>query len=89
LNIEEFNDEPMNQYCLVKTVQQYNEIVCILTYWGDDALLLSADEDDPKKEICQFQRKNDQVGYNYDVHFKLLQTKQSDGTPKTVLLHKK
>jgi hypothetical protein len=34
-------------------------------------------------------KANEASGYNYDAHFKLLHTENSDGTPKTVLLHKK
>jgi hypothetical protein len=89
-NIKEFNDKPPKVYRSVKSFQQYNDIVCILTYWGDDAFLATADEDDPPvKEIRWFRGMNEKVRYNYNTHFKLLQTQQSDGTPKTVLLHKK
>lgn len=91
LNIEQFNDEPIKQYRSVMTVQQYNEIVCILTYWGGNVFLTSADEDNPEeKEIhSRFQRMNEQVGCSYDAHFKLLHTEQSNSTPTPVLLHKK
>ena len=89
-NIEEFNDEPIKTYRAVKTVAQYNEIVRILTYWGDSKFLASAKDDDPDaSEIRRFRKANEKVGYNYDAPFKLLHTENSDGTPKTVLLHKK
>ena len=89
-NIEDFNDEPIKTYRFVKSVEQYAEIVRILTYWGDDAFLATADEGDPDvSEIRRFRKANETVGYNYNVHFKLLHTENSDGTPKTVLLHKK
>ena len=92
MNIEEFNNESMKRYKSVMTIQQYNEILCILTYWVNNAFLTSADEDYPKvNEIFRFWRMNEQSGYNYDAHFKLLNTKQSQSnrTPKTVLLQKK
>jgi hypothetical protein len=74
----------------VKTVAQYNEIVRVLTYWGDGKFFASAKENDPDvSEIRRFRKANEKVGYNYDAHFKLLHTENSDGTPKTVLLHKK
>jgi hypothetical protein len=89
-DIEDFNDAPTKTYRLVKTVEQYKEIVRILTYWGDDAFLATADEGDPAvSEIRRFRKANESVGYNYSVHFKLLHTENSDGTPKTVLVHKK
>jgi hypothetical protein len=88
-NIEEFNDAPIKTYRFVKTVAQYNEIVRVLTYWGDDKFLATAADDDPDvSEIRRFRKANENVGYNYDAHFKLLHTENSDGTPKTVLLHK-
>jgi hypothetical protein len=89
-NIEEFNDEPIKTYRAVKTVAQYNEIVRVLTYWGDGKFLASAKDDDPDvSKIWRFCKANEKVGYNYDAHYKLLHTENSDGTPKTVLLHKK
>jgi hypothetical protein len=89
-NIEDFNDEPIKNYRFVKTVAQYNEIVRVLTYWGDDKFLASKEDNDPEvAEIRRFRKSNEASGYNYDAHFKLLHTENSDGTPKTVLLHKK
>ena len=40
-NIEEFNDAPIKTYRFVKTVAQYNEIIRVLTYWGDDKFLVA------------------------------------------------
>jgi len=89
-NIEEFNDAPIRTYRAVKTLAQYNEIVRILTYWGDDEFLVTAEDSDPAvSEIRRFRKANEDIGYNYNAHFKLLHTENSDGTPKTVLLHKK
>ncbi len=89
-NIEEFNDAPIKTYRAVKTLVQYNEIIRVLAYWGDDEYLASADEDDPQvSEIRRFRKANEANGYNYSSHFKLLYTENSDGTQKTVLLHKK
>ena len=89
-NIEESNDAPIKTYRAVKSPAQYNEIVRVLSYWGDDKYLESADEDDPQvSKIRRFRKANENVGYNYSSHFKLLHTENSDGTPKTVLLHKK
>jgi hypothetical protein len=89
-NIKEFNNAPPKVYRSVKSFEQYNKIICIFTYWGDNAFLATADEDDPRvKEIRRFRGMNKKVGYNYNAHFKLLQTQQSEGIPKTVLLHKK
>ena len=89
-NIEEFNDAPIKTYRAMKTLVQYNEIVHVLTYWGDDKFLATTEDDDPDvSEIRRFRKANENIGYNYDAHFKLLHTENYDGTPKTVLLHKK
>jgi hypothetical protein len=90
LKIEEFNNEPIKTYRAMKTVAQYNKIIRVLMYWGNGKFLASAKDNDPDaSKIRRFCKANEKVGYNYDAHFKLLHTENSDGTPKTVLLHKK
>jgi hypothetical protein len=90
LNIEEFNDAPIKTYRAVKTLAQYNKIIHVLTCWGDDKFLATAEDKDPDvSKIKRFHKANKNVGCNYDAHFKLLHTENYDGTPKTVLLHKK
>ena len=89
-NIEEFNDPPIKTYRAVKSPEQYAEIVRVLTYWGDDNFLATANEDDPRVfEIRRFRKENEANGYNYNSHFKLVHTENSDGTPRTILIHKK
>jgi hypothetical protein len=74
-NIEEFNDAPIKTCRAVKSLAQYNEIVRVLTYWGDDKYVASADDNDPQvSEIRRFRKANENVGYNYSSHFKLLHT---------------
>jgi hypothetical protein len=81
-NIEEFNDAPIKTYRAVKSPAQYNEIVRVLRYWGDDKFLATTEDDDPDvSEIRRFRKANENIGYNYDAHFKLLHTENSDGTP--------
>ncbi len=88
--IEEFNNEPIKTHRAVKTVAQYNEIVRLLMYWGNGKFLASAKDDDPDaSKIRRFRKADEKVGYNYDAHYRLLHTENSDDTPKTVLLHKK
>ncbi len=40
-NFEELNNAPVKTYRAVKTPVQYNEIVRVLTYWGDNKFLAS------------------------------------------------
>jgi hypothetical protein len=83
-------DAPIKTYRAIKSPEQYAEIVRVLSYWGDDEYLAKAAEDDPQvSTIRKFRKENENVGYNYSSHFKLLHTEKSDGTPKTVLQHKK
>ena len=83
-------DAPIKTYRAVKSPEQYAEIVRVLSYWGDDEYLAKAAEDDPQvSTIRKFRKDNEKIGYNYSSHFKLLHTEKSDGTPKTVLIHKK
>jgi hypothetical protein len=73
---------------LVKTYDQYNKIIRILTDWGDDAILAAALPDDQNAAAVRaFCRRNAQ-GYNYSKHFELEETKAPDGSPKFILLHK-
>jgi hypothetical protein len=89
-NIEESNGAPIKTYKAVKSPAQYAKIASVLTYWGDDEYLAKAAEDDPQVSIIRkFRKENENVGYNYSSHFKLLHTEKSDGTPKTVLIHRK
>ena len=54
-NIEEFNDAPIKTYRAMKTLAQYNKIIRVLTYWGDDKILPTAEDDlaDKMRSISQ------------------------------------
>jgi hypothetical protein len=70
---------PIKTYRAVKTLAQYNKTVRVLTYWGDDEFLATAEDDDPDvSEIRRFRKMNENVGYNYGAHFKLLHTENSE-----------
>jgi hypothetical protein len=56
-NIEDFNNEPIKNYKYVKTVAQYKEIVCVLTYWGDGKFLASKEDNDPEVANIRRSRK--------------------------------
>jgi hypothetical protein len=40
------NPGPIKTYKYVKSVEQYNDIISILTHWGDDNFLTAAPEND-------------------------------------------
>ncbi len=75
-------------YKSVKTVQQYEDIICILTHWGDKAVLAAAPEDDPDAALIKRFRRNNKPGYNFVKFLELEETNALDGTPKTILKHK-
>ena len=76
------------KYKSVKTVKQYNDIVRIVSSWGDDAVLADSLPDDVEAaKIRYFHRKNPR-GYNYTKYFEVEETKGLDGSPMILLKHK-
>ncbi len=75
-------------YKSVKSVQQHEDIIHILTHWGDDAALAAAPEDDPEAALIKRFRRNNKQGYNYIKFFELEETETLDGLLKTILKHK-
>lgn len=78
----------MKTYKSVKSVQQYEDNVRILTHWGDDAALAAAPEDDPEAALIKRFCRNNKQGYNYIKFFELEETETLDGLLKTILKHK-
>jgi hypothetical protein len=72
----------------VKTIEQYNNMVRCLTYWGEDEYLANAPENDMEAlRIYRFGRQHPQ-GYNYAKFFRIEETESLDGSAKKVLIHK-
>jgi hypothetical protein len=78
----------MKTYKSVKSVQQHEDIIRILTHWGDDAALAAVPEDDPEAALIKRFRRNNKQGYNYIKFFELEETEALDGSLKTILKHK-
>ncbi len=77
-------------YHSVKSVEHYNEIIHVLTNWGDDKKLKDLPPNDPEVQRCRaFRTKNRKNGYNYCRAFSLQETQAPDGTTKVNLIHKK
>jgi len=73
----------------VKTVEQYNYIIQVLTNWGDDTVLAAAQSDDhDAATVRRFRRKHVQ-GYSYVKHFKIEEAQSINESPKSILKHKK
>jgi len=80
---------PTKVYKSVKTVEQYNYIIKVLSNWGDPAFMDSLHPDDPRHAtIRSFRRKHIQ-GYQYLKKFELEEAVSPDGTPKIYLKEKK
>jgi hypothetical protein len=81
--------DKLKKYNSVKSVEQYNDMINIITNWGDDAILREASSDDPEKApIMKFRRENPR-GRNYVRFFEVEEAKAIDGSPKMILKHNK
>ena len=63
------NRGPIKPYKSVKTIEQYNDIVHILTHWGDDNFLAAAPENDSDAVLIRRFWKNNRQGYSYTNFF--------------------
>ncbi len=72
-----------------KTVEQYNYIIDILRNWGDDAILANAHPDDQDTAAVRSFHKKHHHGYNYIKQFEIEEAQSIDGSPKSILKHKK
>jgi hypothetical protein len=80
---------PKKVYKSVKTVEQYDYIIEVLTNWGDAAMMESLHPNDPLHlSIRAFCKKHVQ-GYEYVKKFELEHAASPDRTPKVLLKHKK
>ena len=59
------NRGPIKPYKSVKTVEQYNDIVRILTHWGDDNFLAAVLKNNSDTALIRRFQKNNRQGYNY------------------------
>ncbi len=81
--------ERLKTYKSVKSIEQYNYIIEVLTNWGDNAILREATPDDPYANACRNYRKENIQGYNYIKQFVIEEAKGLDGSLKIILKHKK
>ncbi len=81
--------ERLKTYKSVKSVEQYNYIIEVLTNWGDDAVLKEAAPDDPDANACRNCCKENIQGYSYVKQFAIEEAKGLDGSLKIILKHKK
>jgi hypothetical protein len=81
--------EKLKTYKSVKSVEQYNYIIEVLTNWGDDAVLREVSPDDPDANACRNYRKKNIWGYSYVKLFVLEEAEGLDGSLKNILKHKK
>jgi hypothetical protein len=65
----------LKRYKSVKSVEQYNYIIKVLTNWGDNAVLKEATPDDPNANACRNYRKENIQGYSYIKQFAIEEAK--------------
>jgi hypothetical protein len=81
--------ERLKTYKSVKSVEQYNYIIEVLTNWGDDAILKEVTPGDPDTNACRNYRKDNIQGYSYVKQFAIEEAEGLDGSLKIILKHKK
>jgi hypothetical protein len=81
--------EKLKTYKSVKSIEQYNCIIEVLTNWGDYAVLRKASPNDPDANACRNNRKENIQGYSYVKLFVLEEAEGLDGSLKNILKHKK
>jgi hypothetical protein len=79
----------LKTYKSVKSVEQYNYIIEVLTNSGDEAVLKAALPDDPDANACRNFRKENIQGYSYVKQFQIEEAECLDGSLKVILKHKK
>ncbi len=79
----------LKTYKSIKSVEQYNYIIEVLTNWGDNAVLKAALPDDPNANACRNFCKENIQGYSYVKQTVIEETKGLDGSLKIILKHKK
>jgi hypothetical protein len=80
------NPGPIKTYKSVKSIEQYNDVVRILTHWGDDNFLTAAPENNSDVVLIRRFWKNNRQGYNYTKFFEIEETEALDGSKK--IIHK-
>jgi hypothetical protein len=81
--------EKLKTYKSVKSIEQYNYIIKVLTNWGDDNVLKAASLEAPDTNTCRNFRKENIQGYSYVKQFQIEEAKGLDGSLKIILKHKK
>jgi hypothetical protein len=81
--------EKLKTYKSVKSVEQYDYIIEVLSNWGDNAVHKEASPDDPKAKACRNYCKENIQGYSYLKLFVLEEAEGLDGSLKKNLKHKK
>jgi hypothetical protein len=78
----------LKKYKSTKTVEQYKDIIRVLTNWGDNAVFKNASSDDSEAAAFLKFRKSNSQGYNYVKHFEVEKIETLDGSVKMILKHK-
>lgn len=80
--------ELKKEFKSVKTYEKYNDMIHVISNWGDNALLKEASVDDPVANAFRKFRKSNPSGYNYVRDFKIEVTETLDESQRLILKHK-
>ena len=81
--------ELKKEFKSVKTYEKYNDMIRVISNWGDNAFLKEASVDDPVANSFRKFRKSNPSGYNYVRDFKIEVAETLDESQRLILKHKK
>jgi hypothetical protein len=81
--------ELKKEFKSVKIYKKYNDMIHVISNWGDSAFLKEASVDDPVANAFQKFRKSNPSGYNYVRDFNIEVAETLDESQRLILKHKK
>ncbi len=81
--------ELKKEFKSVKTYEKYNDMIRVISNWGDNAFLKEASVDDPVANSFQKFRKCNPSGYNNVRDFNIEVAETLDESQRLILKHKK
>ena len=81
--------ESKKEFKSVKTYEKYNDMIHVISNWGDNVFLKEASVDDPIAITFRQFRKSNPSGYNYVRDFKIEVAETFDESQRLILKHKK
>jgi hypothetical protein len=75
----------LKKYKSIKTYDKYNDMIDVISNWGDDAVLKETSSDDPQAAAIRKFCKSNIRGYNYARDFEIEEAETLDGSQRLIL----